>query len=305
MQSLENIFLQAFYHNDPYKLRSAHLLLNTLYYALMYGEDETILLDENMQERMKMLEEEWIGYDKTECLAKYDFNCKIADIAQVETALKRHGAYHHYLFDYLSLEATEDEIKKFILNESVLNIEFFDYLALSVVGVQDHVKAEIMGNLWDEAGQGNIHLFHTNLFKKLLNDLDLPYKRDVVIANMCWEGLAGINLFNYFARHPFNKMKYFGLLAATEMLDPDHYLKFMQGMNRVFSGRKVDCTYYLEHQLIDIQHANGWLKNVILPELERNPEKITDFWLGFYMRLDSVQRYYDELLHTFLNQKAA
>ncbi len=305
MELVNSVYSQAFHHHNDHQLKSAHLLLNNMYYSVMYNEDEAFMLDEKMQKRMAILEDEWMRYEKSECLSRYNFTQEVNEVALVEAALKRHNVYHHHLFDYLALEANEHEFKQFILNESVLNIDFFDYLALALIGVSDQTRAEIMANLWDEAGQGNIQRFHTVLFRKLLRDLDLTYRRDMVIANMSWQGLAGINLFSYLARYPFNKIKYFGLLAATEMLDPDHYIKFMQGMNRVFKDKKIDCTYYLEHQTIDIQHANGWLKNVVIPELAKNPNKIADFWLGFYMRLDSVHRYYDYLLNYFLTRQAA
>jgi hypothetical protein len=42
-----------------------------------------------------------------------------------------------------------------------------------------------------------------------------------------------------------------------------------------------------------------------MPELQEAPEKISEFWLGFYMRLDSVLRYYDYFLNRFLTQQAA
>jgi hypothetical protein len=88
------------------------------------------------------------------------------------------------------------------------------------------------------------------------------------------------------------------------MLDPPHYNLLIKGLKRVFHN-KIDQSYYVEHEIIDVAHADGWMKKVILPELALNPKKTKEFWLGFYMRLNSTQRYYDQLLHSFLTKKAA
>jgi hypothetical protein len=125
-----------------------------------------------------------------------------------------------------------------------------------------------------------------------------------MIAAMSWEGIAGINLFSYLSLYSSNRMMYFGLLAATEMLDPPHYSELLKGLSRS-NIQEVNAAYYKEHETIDVVHAAGWMNNVILPTLEKHPERIQEFWLGFYLRLDSVQRYYDNLLHYFLNQNAA
>jgi hypothetical protein len=119
----------------------------------------------------------------------------------VEKALKDHPVYNHSLFTYLAVSATAEELKYFLLNESILNLEFFDYLAFSIIGVSDLAKLEIVTNLWDEAGQGNIQRFHTTLYKNLMRDLNIPYRRDDIVKNMSWEGLAGINLFSYLSIH--------------------------------------------------------------------------------------------------------
>ena len=178
-------------------------------------------------------------------------------------------------------------------------------MALSIIGVNDQVKSEIASNLWDEAGQGNIQRFHTTLFIKLMNSMGLTYQRNQIIQNMIWEGIAGINLFSYLSFYPFNKMKYFGLLAATEMLDPSHYHKLIQGINRIVDDKKIDISYYTEHETIDVVHADGWLRKVVIPELDKRPAMTREFWLGFYMRLNSAKQYYDQLLNVFATQKAA
>ncbi len=286
-------------------LKQIHLFLNQMYYTLLYSDDESSSPTELTVKKFKKVETDWMSFEKNDCLNKYDFNRPVNNVETVRTALKKHSAYQHPIFDYLSKEATESDFKQFITNESILNMEFFDYLALSIIGVSDQTRLEIIRNLWDEAGKGRIAYFHTTLFRRFLKELNISYKRDVIVANMSWEALAGINLFSYFSLYPCHKQKYFGLLAATEMLDPPHYTKLMQGLSRLFSHIKIDDTYYVEHEWVDKKHASTWIEKIIIPELSKRPEKTAEFWLGFYIRLDSVQRYYDSLLSLFMTKKAA
>lgn len=290
------------HHIEPRKL---HLKLNQAYYALLFGaEGNTYALEDQWQE-FKRLEAQWFSQDKLECIKKYPCDKPVKNIYFVELALRDHPVLNHAIFDYFCYEADLHDLKKFILSEAILNFEFFDYLTLALIGASSQAKAEIMSNLWDEAGRGNLQKFHTTLFGNLLRDLGLKYQRTELLKALSWEALAGINLFSYCSIYPAHKMIYFGLLAATEMLDPTHYRKLIQGMERVFSGYAVDYSYYLEHEVIDIEHANGWLRKVILPELEKEPHRAQDFWLGFYLRLDSAKRYYDRLLECLTQKKSA
>lgn len=283
-------------------LKNVHHFLNQMYHAHIFPTTNKHL-EQNKIHDIKQMETMWMDFEKNECLNQYDCYQPVTE-SNVIAALNQHTVYQHKLFNYLKKEADLADFKTYIIHESVLNLEFFDYLAFAIIGTSDQVKAEIISNLWDEAGKGHIEKFHTNMFKSLLADLGLKFDRKKIIENMPWEGLAGINLFSYLAISPQHKMKYFGLLAATEMIDPFHYHHLLQGMNRVFKG-SVDYSYYSEHVVIDIEHAKGWLNKVILPELKQKPHERVDFWLGFYMRLNSMERYYNHLYYLFSAKLAA
>jgi len=300
-----NNVLIAFKQNHDGYLRKVHLALNKKYYTIIFSDDDNLVLSEAEISELRYIENVWIEHEMSDCLNRYNCYKKVKDSSEIECVLQGHPVFNHKIFTYLSQDATLDDLKNFILNDSVLNLEFFDYLVLSVIGVSDQAKLEIMNNLWDEAGRGSIQGFHTTQFKKLMLGLGLKYRREMIIENMPWEGLAGINLFSYLSLYSSNKMKYFGLLAATEMLDPPHYHRLIRGMSRFQQHIKFDTTYYTEHEKIDVEHANGWLNKVILPELLKRPHKTPEFWLGFYLRLDSAQRYYDKLLELFMAKQAA
>jgi len=292
-------------HKSALDLRKVHLKLNQYYHALIFGDKKTHLEMEGQLPVFKKLETAWMTQDKEECLKSYNCDRLIKNPYVVELALKDHPVVNHPLFDHLCYEANWSQLQDFVSSEAILNLEFFDYLALSLVGASDLAKAEIAANLWDEAGRGDVAKFHTRLFENLLTAMGLKYERAVLVKDLSWEALAGLNLFSYSSIYSYNKMMYYGLLAATEMLDPPHYGKLLQGMQRIFHGKNIDQSYYVEHQLIDIEHANGWLRKVILPELEAHPQKTREFWLGFYLRLNSAKRYYDRLFTQLTLKQAA
>ncbi len=300
-----NSLLSVVPPNTELYFRKNHLKLNQSYHTQIYGDLRAHLLLEEKRSEIKKFETTWMNQAKSECYKKYHCDRSVKNPFLVELALRDHPVFHHALFDYLCYEADLQAFKSFLLSEAILNFEFFDYLTLALVGATDLAKAEITANLWDEAGRGDLQKFHTQLFANLIKDLDLVYEREAVLKDLSWEALAGINLFAYCASYSYNKMLYFGLLAATELLDPPHYKKLLQGMRRLFKTKRIDSSYYIEHETIDIEHAEGWLRKVILPELERDPRKTREFWLGFYLRLDSAKCYYDRLLQLLSAKQAA
>lgn len=305
MQIKQHDLTRAFKNGHPIALRKIHLYLNSIYYLLMYNHEEKVSLSDREIAAFKSIENAWMEHEKSLILNRYDCFKKVNRIEDVEVMLKVHPAYHHPLFDFLKQEANRRDIQHLIWNDSILNIEFFDYLALAIVGVSDRIRLEILNNLWDEAGRGSIENFHTTLFERLMNHCGLLYNRDRVIAQMSWEGLAGLNVFSHLALYSHHKMKYFGLLAATEMLDPPHYVQLLRGITHATAKVALDFELYQKQTTLNGEHAKRWLRNVVLPELMRCPDNTIDFWMGFYLRLDSAERYYDNMLQFLLTQKAA
>jgi hypothetical protein len=196
-------------------------------------------------------------------------------------------------------------MQQYLLNESILNLEFFEYLVLAILGSPDAARKEIMMNLWDECGRGRLRHYHTNQFLACLKSFGLQYDRHQIMTQLPWESLAGMNYFGALSHMGVHKMKYYGFMAATELLDPPHYLRLIRGIRRIQGAYPLNIKYYLEHDYIDRKHGASWLENIILPILAEHPELIPDFWLGFYLRLDSAHRHYDCALQILSKQKAA
>lgn len=305
MNISENDLSMAFKMNNELYLRKIHLCLNEAYHSLVYNQEECAAINEMEMCKLKYIETVWIEHEMSDCTNRYDCFRKIHCMDDAVDALREHPVFQHPLYSYLRGEASLNEVKYLIQNDSVLNLEFFDYLVFAMVGVAEPLRLEIVKNVWDEAGRGCLQQFHTIQFRKLLGRLGIYYDRADIIRQMPWEGVAGINLFSYMSLYSHHKIKYFGVLAATEMLDPPHYQQLLTGFTRLRLSTEIKPDYYQEHAEIDIQHASSWMSKIVLPELSRCPEKISDFWLGFYLRLDSVQRYYDVMLNLFLTNKAA
>jgi len=290
-QSLLNV-VPIKYDSD---FRKSHLKLNQHYHALIFGDRQAPLSLASPINEIKKLESAWIHHDKAECYKKYHCERIVKNHYLVEQCLRDHTVFNHAIFDYLCYEADLKALKNFLLSEAILNFEFFAYLTLTLIEVSDLAKAEMTSK----------HKFHTHLFGNWMNDLDLPYQRESILRALSWQALAVINLFGYCSIYSDKKMIYFGLLAATEMLDPPHYKKLIQGMKRLFKTNRIDHSDYLEQEAADIDQANTWLRKVILPELEADPQKTGEFWLGFYLRLDSAKRYYDQLLQRLTTKQVA
>jgi hypothetical protein len=121
---------------------------------------------------------------------------------------------------------------------------------------------------------------------------------------MSWEGLAGINYFSALSSVSIHRMKYYGFLTATELLDPPHYVRLLRGMNRIQGAYPLNIKYYIAHHTDRRQNAS-WIEKIILPIFEKSSQFQSDFWLGFYLRLDSAQRYYDYALQLLTQLQAA
>jgi hypothetical protein len=74
------------------------------------------------------------------------------------------------------------------------------------------------------------------------------------------------------------------MMLATELMVPGRLDQQIAGWRRV--GLKDESMrYLLEHTVVDVEHANGWMHEVVLPMLERRPDLMADVVLGMARRL--------------------
>lgn len=295
----------AFKKQDGFYLKKIHTYLNEIYHHIIFGNKSSLLSEANDWATFKNVENTWLTHEINDCDNRYDCNLSITSADDVKQVLKNHPVYEHALFSYLERHSSFEEIKQYLFRESILNIEFFEYLVLAMPGSPDKTRKEIMIHLWDECGRGRLHHFHTNQFRSCLKSFGLQYDRNQIVKQLSWETLAGMNYFGALSHLATHKMKYYGFLAATELLDPPHYARLIRGINRIQGAYPLNIKYYLEHDYMARKYDSSWINKIILPMLIKTPEAVSDFWLGFYLRLDSAQRYYDDSFQLLSKQQAA
>lgn len=240
------------------------------------------------------LEQEWLRAERVRIGALPNAHDADSLIHAVKQMWRDHPASHHRLFDCLQAHATLDQLRAFFQSDAALNIRFFDLIVMALIGSEPEARTELASNFWDEAGRGNPARSHVALFRHLLNAIDIGQAPDDHASTLTWQGLRGYNLFMYCA---INRQHYFrslGVMAITELLDPDQYTKLVRGCRRL-GLTDIDLAYYDEHIEVDIIHGDGWLEKVIRPIINRTPAAIPEILEGCALRLASCGDYYDDL----------
>ena len=203
-----------------------------------------------------------------------------------------HPLYEHELYTFLSSEASREQLEWFFTMECAGEAAFDDLVALAQVGTRGEVKMEMASNYWDEMGKGKTHAVHTHLFHKLIEDLDLHAPP---ADELPWQVLAGVNVMLWSCIPRRNAFRAQGALGAVELLAPQRCTRVVHGAQRV-GMKKKSVVYYGAHAIIDIGHAEGWLKNVIAPQVAAYPESRTGIAEGLIVRADASLDYFDYCL---------
>jgi pyrroloquinoline quinone (PQQ) biosynthesis protein C len=192
----------------------------------------------------------------------------------------------HPLFSFLKHNAGYTQLREFLYQETPFDILFGDILALMLPGIYDAPKREMLSNFWDEMGRGNLALMHRNLRLDMMAALDmLPESHIAELENFCVEELALANHYLLTAVHRSRLAELIGALLATETMVPGRLQCQIDGWRRVGLADE-SMTYLLEHTVVDIGHADGWMNGVVKPVLAAAPEVLPDIVLGVLRRLE-------------------
>jgi hypothetical protein len=216
-----------------------------------------------------------------------------------------HPVMSQPLFDYLQDTASREQLISFFVSDSLLNVRFFDLLSLGLFGSRGTAKIELMRNMWDEVGRGDADWVHTDLFRRVLDYVEVPFHEPQLIAGLSWQGLAGFNLYYFMGMHRRYHFRYIGNMAATEMLDPPLYDKLLGGCRRVGIYDEVKLRFYVDHLTTDVAHGQGWLDNVIAPYVIANPTAAWEIYAGLEMRLNTCQDYHEYVYATLTGNTPA
>lgn len=218
-------------------------------------------------------------------------------VSRLTTLCRTHRAATHPLFNYLAMQADDRQFDYFFRSDTALNVLFFDLVAMMLPGSYPFTRGEITKNLWDEAGQGNEHHNHVDLYNSLLKARDICPDKDQFASLYNWQGLTGYNVFLLGGINRQHYFKLVGAMAMTELLDPPQYSKLVAGARRIGISDK-NIYYYSEHIEIDVDHADGWLNKVIQPLIDFEPASLNEIYTGALLRLETCADYYDDLLIT-------
>lgn len=199
---------------------------------------------------------------------------------------------HPYYTEFIRDRSTEQDLRDYVIQESVVDGRFDDLLAMMQIGSNGPAKMEIAENFWDEMGNGDPEQVHTHLFNKIFEvfDIDDDELARGLTANALLSGNLAVLLCRYRQFYP----EAIGFLGMTEWLVPDRFQSVVKAWNRL-GLPEVGIVYHRLHITVDAQHAAGWFHNVVLPAATsaRMREGIAR---GALWRLNSSGRYLDERL---------
>lgn len=198
------------------------------------------------------------------------------------------------LFPWLAEEATLEEMKWFIRQETAGEAGFEDLLAVTQVRIDPEAKLEMANNYWDEMGRGQKKGMHGPMLKNLVEEMEIPHDENGIVP----EALALGNLMTAFA---FNRRYAFlsiGALGVIELTAPGRAQLVHKGLRRLGLSPTAQ-RYYSLHAAIDIKHSADWNEKVIRPLIQANPRVLPFLAEGALLRLCAGQRCFERYMGEF------
>lgn len=243
-------------------------------------------------------ERAWDGADRRRFAAELERVPPVEEFADWATArIQSHaGNVDHALFAFLRDEATRAQLTEFQLQETPFDIYFGDIIALMLPGVYGPLKMELVGNYFDEMGCGDAGMVHRSLRLHMMKKIGID--PNIVKQDLGVFRLSQLRLANMYFDAVLNRAKLYqaiGMLLATELMVPGRLEYQIEGWKR--TGLADDEMLYLRlHTTIDITHAEGWLRNVVVPLLVQDPAAMKSMTLGMYRRLVYAADVCDDML---------
>lgn len=290
----------AYKRHYPNAIAAVHSCLSAIYanefsavpLAQVNSDIQPVVRDIASILEQAMLDYEYSSVDQKQ-IASYPNN-GAEYIAWLRTLIAQHPAKAHPFYrDFLRDQATVEDIRFFLAQETNLDPRFDDILALMQIGTRGQAKMEIAGNYWDEMGNGDPAKVHTFLFQKALDALNVD--GNYIANNMMGEAQASGNLsaaLSLSRRHYYKAIGYFGV---TEFLTPSRFRHLVAGWRRN-ELPEDGIIYHDTHIKIDAVHGAAWFNHVIAPAIDSNPQVGEEIAKGVLIRLNSSARYLDAML---------
>jgi hypothetical protein len=209
-------------------------------------------------------------------------------------ALTEHQATNHPLYSFLEQEADIEQFRYFVAQESTIDAEFADLIAMTQMGIDYGPKLGMAHNYWDEMGAGDPEKAHSVMFNRLLEFFHIP---QVGEEDLTLESLSCGNLLSVLSLHRCFYYMSIGSLAATEGAVPRRFKKLVRAGRRLSIPEEV-LDYYHAHIISDSEHMNDWLERVVAPAVLEQKEAAIDIATGVYLRLNTSMAYCDSILET-------
>ncbi|WP_018349677.1 iron-containing redox enzyme family protein [Longispora albida] len=216
-----------------------------------------------------------------------------AFLSWIKSMARDHRVFKHpYYVDFISAHAGAEDLRTYVIQESLVDGRFDDLLAMMQVGTDGAAKMEIAQNFWDEMGNGKPEEVHTYLFNKIYEVFEIS--EDEMEAAMTASDLLAGNLALLVCRYRHLYPEAVGFLGMTEWLVPDRFTNVIRAWERL-GLPDVGITYHRLHVQIDSLHAAGWFHNVVVPAAT-NDHMRRGIARGTLWRLNSSARHLDERL---------
>ena len=212
---------------------------------------------------------------------------------------KNVGVYHAF-WDYIRDEATYEGMREFLRLVLCRTEVVDDECALLLVGLQGNLKKAMASNLWDECGNGALTRFHTYWLRRMLERLNdwegLPnYRRD---NHKPWSSGVLSNMFNVLLTRPGYKLRAYGCFLITESWVEPHFVRILDGLNRVGLDHDDVSVYFKAHVKIDPHHTAELIEALRYQTPRLLPAEIAEIMRGVNLALaGAVCQYRGVLAH--------
>lgn len=272
-------------------------------YSYLYGYPDSpcylnsdIDLELSIQEAKLILEfsfiHEWLQIPE----ASFFTNQKDA-FSNLKTLAMNNSGVSHELFDFIEIEASKEAILEFLRLEVLRNEVVDDEVALIVVGLQGNMKKVMVSNLWDECGNGNLPKFHTYWLRQLIDSLldwndFLQYRSE----KQPWFSKISSNSFNSLLYRPQYKFRAYGHFLITEAWVESHFVKIINGLERVGLTKSDIHVYFSAHIKIDPHHTKEIISAMEYQSPVLTLEEIREIFIGAYQAIEANLQQYKRVL---------
>ncbi|XXT19583.1 iron-containing redox enzyme family protein [Sorangium sp. So ce429] len=309
LNAARNVAHRAFVESEPAALLAAHRTLYRLYEQNVRTPANAVLVnqfDPTLVQIRRILERAWECRERSRLtFSRGNLSGPEQFLSAHRRMLDNHRVRTHPLSDYLADEATSADFALYVTSSGLLNLRFFDLIALALVGLTtDQMRREIVDNLVDENADPGTKS-HTSLVLGSMNSTGYTTDPDEVAGSMGWEALAGYNVFFLLGINRRLCFEYLGALGASEALDPDHNEKVIKGLQRTGLSDTESREYFQIHVDLERAHGSGWLDNVTLSAVTTAPEMAAAVLAGAEIRLNTCADFYDATLARFRSARRA